>query len=95
MFLYYIRQANLEHLLDSTGPYTVFAPTDTALESFASGLASKLAKDPTVVWSFVTYHVTSGSIHMNDIKDGGSITSLTGQLSYLNTIAKDGEKLVR
>ncbi|XP_067661546.1 transforming growth factor-beta-induced protein ig-h3-like [Haliotis asinina] len=51
-----VRRAGLESLL-TTGNYTVFVPTDSALETFPADMISKLYQNITQLKAMVNYHI--------------------------------------
>merc|ERR1711881_751224 len=59
-----VKAGGLVDTLSSTGPFTVFAPTN---EAFA-----KLV-------DILTYHVASGSVHAADLKNGEKIKTVEGK----------------
>lgn len=64
-----IQAAGLEETLRGPGPFTVFAPTDTAFAALPAGTVDSLLlpenKDQLV--SILTYHVVPGSIQSGDV----------------------------
>lgn len=62
------------------GPYTVFAPLDTAFEGLPSGLLVSLL-DPAfsgILTDILLYHVVPGTLLAEDIVDGMNVTTLLG-----------------
>lgn len=59
-----VKAAELEALLDNSGPFTIFAPSDAAFERFSSEKISELlnAKDKTALKSLLTYHIVAGQL---------------------------------
>ncbi|HSJ69381.1 MAG TPA: fasciclin domain-containing protein [Anditalea sp.] len=67
-----ITQAGLVETLKSTGPFTVFAPTDNAFGDFlgANNLtADQLLANP-ALGDILTYHVVSGSVTASQVSPG-------------------------
>ena len=61
--------------LSGTGPFTVFAPTDTAfadllLELDPTGATALGDLDPALVTSVLTYHVVNGNVRSTDLTTG-------------------------
>lgn len=82
-----LTRANLVTTLQGSGPYTVFAPTDTAFEAFlsANGFAS-LDEVPTdVLTQVLLNHVVSGT--------NLSTSLTTGYVSSLSTAGAEGRNL--
>ncbi len=85
-----VSAAGLVDTLASPGPFTVFAPTNTAFEKLPEGTVGTLVKpeNKATLTKILTYHVVAGKLTSKDIvsaiKAGGGSASLT-------TVA--GEKL--
>ncbi len=64
-----VQAAGLEETLRGPGPFTLFAPTDTAFAALPAGTVDSLLlpenKDQLV--SILTYHVVPGSIQSGDV----------------------------
>jgi uncharacterized surface protein with fasciclin (FAS1) repeats len=56
-----IDAAGLGLILEGTGPFTIFAPTDEAFEALPDGLLTALLADQTALSAVLLYHVVSGS----------------------------------
>ena len=72
---------DLATVLSGTGPFTVFAPTNSAFDAIASvtaGLdADQLAK-------VLTYHVVSGNVRSGALSDGLSVATVNGESFTVN-----------
>lgn len=85
-----VKAAGLVDTLASPGPFTVFAPTNTAFEKLPEGTVGALVKpeNKATLTKVLTYHVVAGKLTSTDIvaaiKAGGGKATLT-------TVA--GEKL--
>lgn len=85
-----VKAAGLVDTLASPGPFTVFAPTNTAFEKLPAGTVGTLVKpeNKATLTKVLTYHVVAGKLTSTDIvaaiKAGGGSATLT-------TVA--GEKL--
>jgi len=72
-----LNAADLTIILQGDGPFTVFAPTDTAFDKLPAGTVAKLLKpeNKTQLSSILTYHVIPGNLMATDviaaIKQGG------------------------
>jgi uncharacterized surface protein with fasciclin (FAS1) repeats len=69
-----IGEAGLSETLRSEGPFTVFAPTDTAFQAVPAKTLDSLAKDPAQLKAVLTYHVLPGKVMAADVKDGKAKT---------------------
>lgn len=81
-----VKAAGLVETLASTGPFTVFAPTNDAFENLPAGTVETLLKPENkgTLTSVLTYHVISGTYTSKDIakaikKGKGSATLTTVQ----------------
>lgn len=69
--------AALEGPLSTSGPFTVFAPTDAAFAALPAGTIQTLLADPTgELTNILLYHVTEGTALSSSLTDGQSITML-------------------
>lgn len=69
--------AELTETLVGEGPFTVFAPTDAAFEALGADITGALGRDPDLLATVLTHHVTAGSITSNDLA-GGTVEMLDG-----------------
>ena len=81
-------RAGLADTLQSTGPYTLFAPNDVA---FTNMLTGDELGDPEKLKSILTYHLVSGRYTADDIRELENIETVNGKLL---TIALDDEDIV-
>nr|WP_236643757.1 fasciclin domain-containing protein [Sphingorhabdus soli] len=91
-----IKQAGLVETLSGAGPFTVFAPTDTAFAALPAGTVDGLLKPdakPTLT-KVLTYHVVPGRLTAADlagkIKAGGGKATLTTVEGEPLTLTSDG-----
>lgn len=69
--------AALEGPLSTSGPFTVFAPTDAAFAALPAGTIQTLLADPTgELTNILLYHVAEGTALSSSLADGQSITML-------------------
>lgn len=85
-----VKAAGLVETLAGTGPFTVFAPTNTAFENLPAGAVSNLlkAENKDKLISVLTYHVVPGRYSSKDLKDGMKLKTVQGQEI---TIKKSGD----
>ena len=78
-----VKAAGLVDTLASPGPFTVFAPTNTAFEKLPAGTVGTLVKpeNKATLTKVLTYHVVAGKLTSTDIvaaiKAGGGTATLT------------------
>jgi len=66
-------------VLSTTGPFTVFAPTNQAfIDAGFADVNAINAADPNSLTSILTYHVISGRIFSSDLTDGAKPVTLNG-----------------
>lgn len=72
--------AGLDDVLESDGPFTVFAPTNEAFDALPEGVLDSLLmpenRDQLV--NILTYHVVSGKIMSDDLSDGMTAETVQG-----------------
>lgn len=89
-----IHAADLDQVLSGTGPFTIFAPSDTAFGKLEAGTLEELLKPENKVklTALLQHHVVAGKISFKDLKDGDKLTALNGQ--ELHVGMKDGKATV-
>jgi uncharacterized surface protein with fasciclin (FAS1) repeats len=85
-----VKAADLVGTLSSAGPFTVFAPTNTAFNKLPEGAVAGLLKPESKdkLTSVLTYHVVAGRYTGKDLKDGMTLTTVQGEKITLKK--KDG-----
>ena len=88
-----IDQAGLKDALSGKGPFTVFAPTNSAFEKLPAGTVESLLKpeNKDVLVDILTYHVVGEKLTSKDISklDGKEIKMLNGKPAKITV--KDGK----
>jgi uncharacterized surface protein with fasciclin (FAS1) repeats len=89
-----IHAADLDQVLSSTGPFTVFAPSDMAFGKLEAGTLEELLKPENKVklTALLQHHVVAGKISFKDMKDGDILKSLDGK--ELRVGIKDGKATI-
>lgn len=60
----------------STGPFTLFAPTDKGFDALPADVLDKLSKDKALLKKVLSYYVVSGKILAKDLKNNELLDSL-------------------
>ena len=83
-----VHASDLDQLLSSTGPFTLFAPLNPAFEKLKQGTMENLLEpeNKTALTSFISQHVVPGKINFKDLKDGEKLKNLEGR-ELLVTVA--------
>ncbi|GAB3717965.1 hypothetical protein GCM10027592_60520 [Spirosoma flavus] len=73
------------------GPYTVFAPTNAAFSGLPDGDLNELLLPSSKkrLIQFLAYHVVKGRLTSDQLKDGQSLTNLTGQILIVHKQGND------
>jgi uncharacterized surface protein with fasciclin (FAS1) repeats len=79
-----VQAAGLVEVLQSGGPFTVFAPTDAAFAKLPPGTITTLVQNPPQLGRILKYHVVSGKYTQADLKGMKAITSVEGSIISLN-----------
>ena len=89
-----VKAAGLVETLSGNGPFTVFAPVNTAFDNLPSGTLDNLLKseNKTALAGVLTYHVVAGNVMAADLKDGQIIKTVNGQ--ELKVTIKDGNVMI-
>ncbi len=77
-FIAAVRTAEMTETLKNSGPYTVFAPTDSAFGKLPPGMLEALMKDKTKLAEILAYHVIPGKMMIADVKPG-KIKTIQGE----------------
>lgn len=84
VFVAALKTAGFAQTLKSTGPYTVFAPTDDAFAKLPPGTWDVLSKDKVKLAKVLAYHVIPGKVLVAEVKPG-KIKSTQGDLLTLRS----------
>jgi uncharacterized surface protein with fasciclin (FAS1) repeats len=73
--------SDMDQVLSSTGPYTLFAPSDLAFGKLEIGTFEDLLKPDNKIrlTEFLNTHVISGKINFKNLKDGDKLKTLNGK----------------
>ncbi len=94
-----VKAAGLVETLQSTGPFTVFAPTNAAFEMLPSGTVDNLLKpeNKKMLAAILTYHVVAGKMNATDIarkiKEGNGTAALETVSGGQLTASMEGKRL--
>ena len=90
-----VKAAGLVETLQSDGPFTVFAPTNSAFDILPKGTVENLVKpeNKSTLTSVLTYHVVAGNLDAGDLmkmvkKGNGTATLKTVQGGELTVMQK-------
>ena len=95
-----VKAAGLVETLKSTGPFTVFAPTNAAFDKLPAGTVETLVKPESkqTLTKILTYHVVAGKLGSKEIvaaiKAGGGKAELTTVQGGKLWAWMDGKKLM-
>ncbi len=76
-----LQAAGLVDTLKGPGPFTVFAPTDSAFAKVPKADLDALLKDKAKLTAVLTYHVLAGKVMAKDVKAGSVKTVQGGALT--------------
>lgn len=79
-----VKAADLVDVLQSPGPFTVFAPTDAAFAKLPPGTVQTLVQNPPQLARILKYHVVPGKYSKADLAGKGAIASAEGADIRLN-----------
>jgi uncharacterized surface protein with fasciclin (FAS1) repeats len=76
-----LKAGGLVATLSGAGPFTVFAPTNEAFAALPSGALATLLKpeNKAELVDILTYHVVSGNVQAEDLKDGQLLKTVEGK----------------
>ena len=75
-----VQAAGLVETLSGPGPFTVFAPPNSAFDALPAGTVATLVRpeNKAQLTSILTYHVVPGRIMAADLRDGQMLTTVNG-----------------
>ncbi|MEH2564862.1 fasciclin domain-containing protein [Bradyrhizobium sp. AZCC 2289] len=76
-----VNAAGLVETLEGKGPFTVFAPTNTAFGKLPAGTVDSLVKpeNKATLTKILTYHVVPGKLAASDLTDGKKLKTAEGE----------------
>lgn len=76
-----LKSASLTATLEGTGPFTLFAPNNSAFNALPSGTLDRLQKPENVqsLTSILNYHIVAGSLLTNQLTNGQKVKTVNGQ----------------
>jgi uncharacterized surface protein with fasciclin (FAS1) repeats len=75
-----VHSSDLDQLLSSTGPFTLFAPSDIAFEKLEAGLMENLLEpqNKLKLTDLLNNHIVSGIVPFKNLKDGDTLKTING-----------------
>jgi uncharacterized surface protein with fasciclin (FAS1) repeats len=95
-----VHASDLDQLLSSTGPFTVFAPSNIAFGKLEAGVLENLLKpeNKIALTALLNHHVVQGKHSFKDLKDGDHLKTLSGKdllVSIVNSqVSVDGAAIL-
>ena len=83
-FLAAANAAGMTETLKKSGPYTVFAPSDSAFNQLPPGTVDSLMKDKAKLAEILSHHVIPGKVTVADVKPG-KVQTLQGDTVTLKS----------
>jgi uncharacterized surface protein with fasciclin (FAS1) repeats len=80
-----VKVAGLVETLQSSGPFTVFAPNDDAFAKLPPGTIQSLVQNPPQLARILKYHVVLGRLKQADLAGVTLLTSVEGSPISINT----------
>jgi len=89
-----VTAADLVETLNGEGPFTIFAPLDSAFAALPEGTVASLvlAENKAKLQGILTYHVVAGKVLSTDLSDGMEATTVNG--GKITIHIHDGKVLV-
>lgn len=78
-----IKTAGLVDVLNGPGPFTVFAPQDSAFAALPADTLTSLLKDKEKLTEILKYHVVSGKYDLSELK---KLSGMHGGLNKIKTL---------
>ena len=78
-----VKAAGLVDVLSGPGPFTVFAPQDSAFAALPKGTVESLLKDKAKLTEILKYHVVAGKHDLSELK---KLSGMHGGLNKVKTL---------
>ncbi|MCC7573186.1 MAG: fasciclin domain-containing protein [Candidatus Methanofastidiosum sp.] len=78
-----VKAAGLVDVLSGPGPFTVFAPQDSAFAALPAGTVEGLLKDKAKLTEILKYHVVSGKYDLSQMRERSGMQSEMTKLKTL------------
>ena len=87
-----VKAAGLVETLEGKGPFTVFAPTNTAFGKLPAGTVDNLVKpeNKATLTKILTYHVVAGKYDASSLSEGKKLKTVEGEEL---TVKHQGDKV--
>lgn len=92
-----LQVAGLDDDLETAGPFTVFAPTDSAFSALPTGVLDSLVANPSALENVLGFHVTPGRLYAEDVVAAGQLTMLNNLMTTItvdNGVAKINDVVI-
>jgi uncharacterized surface protein with fasciclin (FAS1) repeats len=88
-----VKAAGLVDTLEGKGPFTVFAPTNSAFGKLPAGTVDTLVKpeNKATLTKILTYHVVPGKLEASDLTDGKKLKTAEGEVL---TVKRSGDTVM-
>ncbi len=85
-----LAKAGMADTLNSKGPFTVFAPVDSAFDKLPPGTIDNLLQDVPKLQKLLNYHVVAGKMNAKEMSKISSARTVEGDNVAIKTTFKDG-----
>ncbi|XP_060067890.1 transforming growth factor-beta-induced protein ig-h3-like [Ylistrum balloti] len=94
-----VKDADLVETLSGQGPFTLFAPVDKAFKALPQDVLDKLTSDKELLSQVLTYHVVSGNVTSNQLKNDMVVDTVEGTSKlrvniYGSKVTVDGANVI-
>ena len=86
-FVNAIERADLENLFEDEGPYTVFAPTDSAFAKMDQNELDDLLDNPSALRTFIRSHIVEGRYTLDSLNRKEQLTTVSGKIIDLSKVS--------
>lgn len=80
-----LTEADMAGALAGGGPYTVFAPTNSAFAALPAGTLDTVLADTATLRDILQYHIAGGVFYAEDVVSFGQLVMTNGDLAYVTT----------
>lgn len=80
-----LKAADMIEVLQASGPFTIFAPTDSAFQQIPKAVLDAVMEDKEQLQSILKNHVVSGKLFADDVMNVAELETISGHTLTVDT----------
>jgi len=82
-----LRTANVADVLETSGPFTLFLPSDQAFSQVSPGMRQRLVDDPDTLAGLVRFHLVPGRLSIEQVESMSHLATVQGSTLAVSDIS--------